>query len=341
MVASLPGDVYGRPAVFERERHEIFAREWLLVAHEAELQGPGAARVLDLAGWPVFVRRAKDGSLRAFHNVCRHRAGPLLWDDEEHCGTIRCRYHGWVYDESGALLRAPNFGEPDPVSAGDVALAPIRLETWHGLVFLNLDSEAAPLAASVAPLGVAVEALEVSSFRLHARRRHPIACDWKVYVENYLEGYHVPALHPTLRAEIDWKSYRVEVHGADGIVTHHTKPATQAEAVYGGVWAWLAPNAALNVYRSGMSLERMVPTGPDTMAVEYSFLFREDASGDDRAGALAMCERVTEEDRAICEAVQRNLRAGIYRSGPLSPQHENGVAAFQRWWRKRLGYGEA
>jgi choline monooxygenase len=207
-------------------------------------------------------------------------------------------------------------------------------------VFLNLDPDAAPLGESVAPIDAEVEALGLDSFALHARRSRRIACDWKVYVENYLEGYHVPSLHPTLRAEIDWKTYRVEVHGADGVVTHHTEPAGQADAVYGGLWAWLAPNAALNVYKSGMSLERMVPAGPTSMTVEYSFLFRDDASDADRAGALAMCERVTEEDRSICEAVQRNLGAGVYRSGPLSPRHENGVAAFQRWWRKRVGHGE-
>ncbi len=204
-------------------------------------------------------------------------------------------------------------------------------------MFLNLDFEAAPLAGSVAPLDAAVEAVELASFRLHSRRSHPIACDWKVYVENYLEGYHVPALHPSLRAEIDWNTYRVEVHGDDGVVTHHTAASAEVNPVYGGLWAWLAPNAAINVYRNGMSLERMAPAGPGAMTVEYSFLFRDDASNDERASALAMCEQVTEEDRRICEAVQRNLSAGIYDRGRLSPRHENGVAAFQRWWRKRAG----
>ncbi|MGH0035729.1 MAG: aromatic ring-hydroxylating oxygenase subunit alpha [Myxococcota bacterium] len=340
MTRSLPADVYGRPQVYERERRTLFAREWLLVAHEAEIPSPGDARALLLAGWPVFVRRGRDGALRAFHNVCRHRAGPLLWDDEERCETIRCRYHGWVYDDAGRLVRAPHFGEPGPDGASDIALAPIRLETWHGLVFLNLDPDAPGLDRLLAPLEEPVAALDLASFRLHSRASHPIACDWKVYVENYLEGYHVPALHPKLRAEIDWRSYRVEVHGDDGLVTHHTDSAASVAAtVYGGLWAWLAPNAALNVYQGGMSLERMLPTGPDAMRVEYSFLFREHTPELERAAALAMCARVTEEDRQVCEAVQRNLAGGVYQSGPLSPRHENGVAAFQRWWRKRVGQG--
>ncbi len=342
MVETLPAEVYGQPDVYERERQLLFAREWLLLVHEAELPDPGDTRAMTLAGWPVFVRRGRDGALRAFHNVCRHRAGPLVWDDETRCDVLRCRYHGWLYDEEGRLQRAPHFGEPDPADDGSVALAPVRLETWNGLVFGCLDAEAAPVATALAPLDEAVKRHEVSSYRLHSTARHDIECDWKVYVENYLEGYHVPALHPTLRADIDWRTYRVEVHGDDSIVTHHSESARETGAepsVYGGLWAWLAPNAALNVYREGMSLERIAPVGPARMRVEYSFLFREGASAAERDAALTMCAQVTDEDRRICESVQRNLSAGIYRTGPLSPRHENGVAAFQRWWRKRVGLG--
>lgn len=337
---SLPANAYGRPDVFERERRSIFAREWIAVAHEAEIPSAGDARAVDVAGWPVFVRRAKDGALRAFHNVCRHRAGPLLWTEDARCEPLRCRYHGWVYDDDGRLLNAPGFGEPGPAADSGIALASIQLEVWRGLVFVNLDPGASPLAPRLQPLEAAVAPLDLPAFRLHARERHAIACDWKVYVENYLEGYHVPWLHPTLRAEIDLESYRVEVHDADEIVTHHSRARPGTTPVYGGLWAWLAPNLALNVYAGGMSLERMVPSHADRMTVEYSFLFREDASEDARREAMAMCERVTREDRAICEAVQRNLSAGVYQSGPLSPRHEQGVAAFQRWWRARMDHPE-
>ena len=148
----------------------------------------------------------------------------------------------------------------------------------------------------------------------------------------------MPYLHPALHREVDAKGYRVEV--GDGFALHHAPPRPSVRApVYEGFWAWLAPNVAFNVYASGVSVERMVPTGPETLRLEYLFFFREGASEGEREAALSMCRQVTAEDQKICEAVQRNLRAGVYEAGRLSPRHENGVFAFQERIRAALGGG--
>jgi choline monooxygenase len=335
---TLPARWYVDPDVFARERERVFAREWLLFGCEGQLPDPGDALAETIAGWPLFVVRAPDGSLRGFHNVCRHRAGPLVWEGRERCRVLRCKYHGWVYDFDGRLRTAPDFGDALDFDPEAIALAPVRVESWRGFVFVNLDPEARPLSESLAPFARAAARVDFESARFEASASHALACNWKTYVENYLEGYHVPYLHPALHREIDVKGYRIEV--GDGFALHHAPPRPSVAApVYGGFWAWLAPTVAFNVYGAGMSVERIVPTGPESLRLEYLFLFRAGASEAEREGALAMCRQVTAEDRAICEAVQRNLRAGIYEAGRLSPRHENGVFAFQERIRAALDAG--
>jgi choline monooxygenase len=335
---TLPAAWYHEPSCYARERERIFAREWLLVGHESQLPQAGDAMAETLAGWPVLLVRGADGEVRGFHNVCRHRAGPLLWDGSERCRVLRCKYHGWVYELDGRLRSAPDFGDAEDFDPARFSLHPLRVAAWRGLLFANLDPEARPLEAALAPFARAAAQVPLEAARLEARASHELACNWKTYVENYLEGYHVPYLHPALHSEIDVKGYRVEV--GDGYALHFAPPRPSVrEPVYEGFWAWLAPNAAINVYASGMSVERMLPTGPETMRIEYLFFFRAagESAAAEREAALAMCARVTDEDRRICEAVQRNLRAGVYRSGRLSPRHENGVFAFQERVRAALG----
>jgi phenylpropionate dioxygenase-like ring-hydroxylating dioxygenase large terminal subunit len=337
---TLPAAWYHEPSVYARERERLFAREWLLFGHESQLPRPGDALAESVAGWPLFLVRGSDGAVRGFHNVCRHRAGPLVWDGAEHCKVLRCKYHGWVYELDGRLRSAPDFGDAEGFDPAQLALEPVRVAAWRGLLFVNLGPGAPPLEEALAPFARAAAQVPLEAAKLCGAARHELACNWKTYVENYLEGYHVPYLHPSLHREIDVKGYRVEV--GDGFALHFAPPRPSVrEPVYEGFWAWLAPNAAINVYASGMSLERMLPTGPGTMRIEYLFFFRDtgETGAAEREAALAMCAQVTEEDRRICEAVQRNLRAGIYRSGRLSPRHENGVFAFQQRVRAALGEG--
>jgi len=338
---TLPAARYHDPAAFEAERQAVFRREWLLVAHVDELAEPGDAVAEPLAGWPVFVRRGRDGALRGFHDVCRHRAGPLVGmpggavAQAFRVPRLRCRYHGWVYDEEGRLERTPDFGSARDFDPAVLGLVPIRVDTWRGFVFACLDPEARPLADALGRLPELAGPVPLERYRFHARAAHRLRCNWKTYVENYLEGYHIPYVHPRLHREIDVKGYAV---GAERrVVTHHAPARPQVTApVYDGLWAWLFPNVALNVYGAGLSVERMLPVAPGEMRIEYLFLF---AEGADRDAALAMCAEVTEEDRLVCEAVQRNLEAGVYDRGRLSPRHEAGVFYFQCLLREALGRG--
>lgn len=336
---TLPAAWYCEPAVFQRERDAIFGREWLLFGHEAEIPGPGDALAQCVAGWPVFVRRGKDGALRGFHDVCRHRAGPIVGlpggesVEVVRVPRLRCRYHGWLYDERGRLERTPDFGEPEDFDASGFSLEPLRVESWQGLVFVCLDLEGPELEPSLGRLPELIEGLDLQRFVFHSRASHLLRCNWKTYVENYLEGFHIPYVHPVLHREVDMKSY--EVRAERRVVTHHARPrAGVAKPVYDGLWAWLYPNVAINIYGGGLSVERMMPLTTGQTRIEYLFFF---AEGADTDAAQAIAAEVTKEDIVICEAVQRNLEAGVYQRGRLSPRHEAGVHDFQRRVRAALG----
>jgi choline monooxygenase len=322
--ATLPADWYADPARWPLERARIFGRSWICVGHEAELPGPGDATVFEVAGWSLLLVRDGQGALHGFHNVCRHRAGPLLWSDEEPARGLRhlqCRYHGWRYGLDGRRVAAPAFGAQLPEG---LDLVPVPVRTWRGLLFAWPGAHPpADFNTWIAPLDAETPDV-LSGLRLHRRERHELACDWKVYVENYLEGYHIPWLHPSLSAEVELARY--QVHPGERLVRHEVP--TSGQGPNAGFWVWAWPSLALNVYGGGVSIERIVPLGPGRTRIDYLYLFSEDADLD-REGALAMSRRVTAEDVRICEAVQRGLASGAVRTGLLSPRHEAGVKLFQ------------
>lgn len=319
---TLPASWYHDPAVYQRERAAVWGTSWLCVARTAQLTDPGQYVATTVAGWPVLVVVGTDGERRAFHNVCRHRAGPLAWDGDGRAAGLVCRYHGWSYDLCGELVRARDFGDRQP---SGVRLAGMRVETWRGLVFVNLSPTGPALLDDLGAFADECAAYPMEEFAFSREVVHDLPVNWKTYADNYLEGYHVPLVHPALAREIDAQRYRVDVGEK---WCRHTAP-TRDGSMVAGLWLWRWPNLALNLYPDGMNVERFLPDGPRRTRVVYQYFFRpgvEPASSDE---STRMSAQLMDEDRAICEAVQRNLEAGVYDTGELSPRHEAGVAAFQ------------
>ena len=324
MQTTLPAALYGCRDAWARERTAVFGRAWLFLGHEAEAAGAGDWVATDIAGHRLLMVRGKDGLLRAFHNVCRHRAGPLVTGGSGHCeGELVCAYHGWRYALDGRLRAATGFGAVEGFDPREFGLLGLRLETWRGLVFVNLHAGAAPLADHVAPLEALLAGRGLAIAAPALRRSHDLACDWKVYVENYLEGYHIRSVHPVLADELGSAGYQVRVDG-DLVVQQAVGVNDGPQA---GVWGWLWPNLGINVYRDGAMIERMTPVGPGRTRLDYLFL--NDGGAGAIGDALTASDRLTAEDAAICEAVQANLSAGAYDRGVLSPDHEAAVAWFQ------------
>lgn len=331
---TLPARAYFDSAVYEQERQAIFAAEWQLAGFRAHLHDPGDYIAHDVAGWRVFVIVGPDGTLRGFHNVCRHRAGPLVTDPMGQCANLVCQYHGWSYDFDGALLAARDFGDADDFELADFGLLPVRVEELRGLVFVNLDRDAPPLADQLGALFDECVGLPIDSLIYSHRVVHDLAVNWKTYTDNYSEGYHIPLVHPELNREVLAKQYQVKVHDHYCV---HSAPARDG-AIYAGKWLWRYPNLALNLYPDGMTVERFVPTGPRSTQIVYDYFFADVSANAENANAdkVRISGDVLDEDRRICEAVQRNLESRVYDTGRLSPRHENGVFAFHQWVRDSL-----
>jgi choline monooxygenase len=329
---------YYDKAWYERDRKNIFAKEWVYVGTKHDVTQPGQYLSATIAGWPIFVIKDRENNMRAFHNVCRHRAGPVVWSDNPdedarghhkgRCEVLRCKYHGWLYDTNGNLKKALNFGAD--LNNSEYNLRGIRVEEWKGLLFINMDENAIPLQQTMEPISNHLSDFPIETYDVHEEVSHDLHCNWKTYVDNYQEGYHISSVHPELNSQVKTKDYNVIVHEDEKFCLHEVAPRNDSNTK--GVWLWKYPNLMINAYDNGLSIESAMPVGPQLTQLQYAYMFKKDVDPNEKATALRGSELLTVEDKRIVEAVQRNLQAGIYERGPLSPRYENGVAAFHRWY---------
>lgn len=337
---ALPAPYYVDPAMDARDRGAIFDRSWHLVAHVSQLCEAGDHVVADLAGLPVVAVRGADHQIRVLHNVCRHRAGPLAQCDGRGAKALRCRYHGWTYDLEGRLKAAPEMASADGFDIASVRLPQCEVRIWQGLVFAASDpamSFEALVHGIDARLG---EDARLSGYGSHQRVAYDITCNWKTYVDNYLEGYHVPHVHPALNRMLDYRSYRTELgewHSLQWspLVNSGREPGDDLYGSGDAFYYWLWPNTMLNILPGRLQTNRVVPLGVDRCRVEFDFYYAPVQHGDEpgpararREADLAFSDEVQHEDLRICEDVQRGLASGSYVAGRLNPLRESGVHHF-------------
>jgi choline monooxygenase len=338
--SALPAPFYVEPQALVTEQRLVFARSWQLIAHAAALEGVGD-HVIGLSGLvPIVVVRGEDGVLRAFHNVCRHRAGPLASADGRGARTLRCKYHGWSYGLDGCLRSAPDMREAVDFDPARVQLPEIAVDTWRGLVFVA-QAGVPPLAEVFADVDARLGAHAPQDLLLHHRESFEVDCNWKVYVDNYLEGYHVPHLHPELTRLLEYRSYTTETASWSSLQQSPMKDRGnfygQGEAAYFFVY----PNTMLNLLPGRMQTNRVLPLGVQRCRVDFDYYY---PSGTDaaelerRRDDQAFSAVVQKEDAEICAAVQQRLASGSYTAGRLCPKYENAVHHFhellRRAWRE-------
>jgi len=332
-----PAAWYRDPDIAELERRGVFGGTWQYVAPLGLLEKPGDFVTADVAGEPIVVVRGRDQVLRGFHNVCRHHAAALATAPCGNVAALVCPYHGWTYGLDGALKGVPQFDGVCDFDKSQNGLLPIRVEAWESFVFVTLQDGATGLARHLGPMIEGVAKLELKLLRFTERRSYDLACNWKVYVDNYLDGgYHVPFIHGELASVIDDKAYKIENFGS---VCLQSSPITGGgnagtSAVRGGDMAyyyWLYPNFMLNWYEGVMDVNLVLPLGVDRCRVIFDFFFAADDTDEARhRQSVAVAERVQQEDIAICESVQRGLASRAYNTGRLSVRREAGEHLFHR-----------
>jgi choline monooxygenase len=331
---TIPSAWYREPRFEALDRAAVLGRSWQLVAHETRLAEPGRHVVAEAAGEPVVVVRGKDGVLRAFYNVCRHRGGPLALEDG--CANaLTCKYHGWTYLLDGTLRGVPQWDRVELFDRKDFGLVPVRVATWEGLVFVHLGEEPEPLERTVEGIAERIAPIRLDGYRFARRVAYDVACNWKVYVDNYLEGYHVPHVHPELMKLYQFGSYTTEVHARHSL---QVSPLSEEDNIYAGgaggtaYYYFLFPNAMLNILPGRLQTNLVLPTGPERCRVEFAYYYAE--TDTERARRLieadhAYADHVQQEDIGICERVQVGLRSRAYERGRFSVQFEAAVHHFQ------------
>jgi choline monooxygenase len=334
---ALPARCYTDAAIALTERHAVFGRGWQLIAHQTELAQIGSYLARDLAGLPVVLLRDDSGALRCYHNVCRHRAGPVA--QGQGCARrLRCRYHGWSYGLDGQLLSATDMNDAVDFDPAQIRLPELELAIWQGLVFVS-EAPAVPLAAVVAGMDERLGGRRLDGYRHHRQVRYPMDCNWKVYVDNYLEGYHVPHLHPGLNQLLDYRSYITTT-----AAWHSCQYSPMESGLYGdgdALYWYLWPNTMLNSLPDRLQTNRVLPLGVDRCEVVFDFYYPADPA-DPTAQARCQADvdfsdEVQAEDAEICLAVQRGLASGGYAPGRLNPRWENALHHFHEVLRAAYG----
>ena len=345
---TLPASWYADPTFFEHERQRVFRSGWVCAGVVDEIPAPGAWTATLVGGIPVLIVRDRDGELRAFLNVCRHRASPLCDVGEHGSGPLlRCPYHAWLYRLDGSLAKAQGVGEPDGFDVAGYSLKRVGIATWRRLVFVHTGDPDAVL--DLGPLAAAIDACPIESFEPARSESHVRPFNWKVLLENYSENYHTPFVHP----EIDTSSSEDYPMVSDGPVLYawdrlvrpggepdeelratllpgepgwerlFTAPTERPYDVGSYLTIW--PNLMVNVFPDAMLAMWMEPIDARSTRVERRMYVAPGTSPAVRDANLAAHRLVHQQDVDICTRVQRSHDAGLDADGVLATVEERGV----------------
>jgi Rieske 2Fe-2S family protein len=361
---SLPASYFYDPKQFLTELKSIWYREWLCLGREEDWPASGDFRRVRIGEEQVIVTRAGDGDLQAFHNTCRHR-GSLLCETDSGSfrdGRIVCPYHAWSYSLKGELKSAPRTTASDGIQTEDFPLYRVALESWRGFVFINLDTNPTPLAQVIGDEADHVSAWPLEDLRRVHQATHSIACNWKIFWENYLECYHCPGVHPDLCQlvplyRIGWMDYgdaglepdpeRPHAMLRPGAVTWSGDGSSslpwfdglgEKEREAGMMFATFLPTMFLVAHVDYVRTVRVMPISPEETELTVDWYVHRDTVDHpeldiDRLTAFA--SQVVSEDARACELNQQGIRCGRHQHGVLL-ERENSVFEFEQWVRERL-----
>lgn len=337
---TIPAPWYFDPRIAELERSNVFSSTWQVVGRADQVRENGQFFTAEIAGEPLVVVRGEDGRLRAFYNVCRHHAAAVVTDTQGCAKQFRCPYHGWTYGIDGALKGMVEFEGVCNFDRAKNGLVPIRVDTWENFVLVNLDGRASLLPEFLGVVPELVAPLELAK-KLHYfdRRVYTLNCNWKVYVDNYLDGgYHVPHAHKGLSSVIEYTKYTIENFERACLQSSPLSSGSSSEAGVAATrqgrafYLWIYPNFMINAYEGVMDTNLVLPLAVDRCAVVFDYYFADTSAAAEarHRESIAVSEKVQDEDMAICDAVQRGLGSRAYVAGRLSVRREAGEHLFHR-----------
>jgi choline monooxygenase len=337
---TIPAPWYTDPRIAQLELQNVFSRTWQVVGRTVQVEAPGQYVTATVAGEPIVAVRGSDGILRAFYNVCRHHAMTVMNEPCGHAQHLRCPYHGWTYNLEGELRGMTEFEGVCNFDRAQNGLVPVRVEIWENFVFVNLDPHAAALREFLGALLGLSKPLNFGGLKFVERRSYIQQCNWKVYVDNFLDGgYHVPHMHKGLNSVLDYTNYTIEnvdrcCVQSSPVAVDKSSEASAAATRKGdrAFYFWQYPNFMLNWYEGCLDTNLVIPLGVDRCEVIFDFYFGDtsEAQMPYIRESMGVSERVQLEDIVICDGVQRGLSSRAYQAGRLSVRREAGEHLFHR-----------
>src|SRR5258707_11405415 len=337
---TIPSPWYFDERLAGLEAERVFARAWQVAGRVDQVRENGQFFTVQLGDEPIVVTRGEDGVLRAFYNVCRHHAAAVVIEAQGCAKQFRCPYHGWTYGNDGALKGMVEFEGVCNFDRTKNGLVPVNVDMWENFVFVNLDGRTAPLRDFLGAIPRIVAPLQITKkLKYFDRRIYTLQCNWKVYVDNYLDGgYHVPHAHKGLSSVIEYTKYAIENFERACLQSSPLSSGSKKESGVAATrqgrafYLWIYPNFMINAYEGVMDTNVVLPLGVDKCAgvVDYYFADTSKKALKKNQASIKVSEKVQEEDEAICGAVQRGLASRAYVAGRLSVRREAGEHLFHR-----------
>jgi choline monooxygenase len=337
---TIPSPWYFDARIGELEQESVFAKNWQAVGRVDQVRERDSFFTADLGGEPIVVARGDDGVLRAFYNVCRHHAAAVVPAAQGLAKQFRCPYHGWTYGNDGTLKGMVEFEGVCDFDRGKNGLVPVKVDCWEHFVFVNLNEHAAPLRDFLGAVSGIVAPLQIAKkMKYFDRRVYTLHCNWKVFVDNYLDGgYHVPHAHKGLSSVIEYTKYKIENFERACLQSSPLSSDSKSEAGVAATrqgrafYLWIYPNFMINAYEGVMDTNLVLPMGVDKCAVVFDYYFADISKKALKKNkeSIKVSEKVQDEDMAICDSVQRGLASRAYVAGRLSVRREAGEHLFHR-----------
>jgi choline monooxygenase len=338
--STIPAPWYVDPRVSDLERQTLFTRSWQMVGRTDQVREPGQYITCEVAGEPILIVRGSDRVLRGFFNVCRHHAAAIMTEAEGRTKNLLCPYHGWSYTLEGCLKGTPDFAGVCNFDRAANGLVPVEIALWENWVFVKLESGGPSLEDFLGSKLIGqIQPLGLKNLHWLERRHYLLDCNWKVFIDNYLDGgYHVPHLHKGLDRVLNYSKYTID-NGerfclqSSPIVTRETE--TQTVMVRKGeraLYYWIYPNFMINWYEGVMDTNLVCPHGVDRTEVIFDFYFADisEQAREYNLASIAVGQQIQDEDASICKSVQRGLNSRAYVAGRLSVRREGGEHLFHR-----------
>lgn len=331
---TIPSTWYYDSSVFEHEKRTIFEHNWIFVAHKNRItQSSGFLKTM-IGDEPILVIEQESGVIKTFIDVCKHRGGPLCLRKGSR-SMLQCQYHGWTYTSDGKLRGVPEFDKVELFNKQDFGLTEIETVLFSDLVFVRLKQteNSNDIQKTLTEIQREIHPIQVENYTFHSRVTYAVACNWKIYIDNYLEGYHIPHVHPELNKILDYRNYKTKLSDWHSLQYSNFK---EDASLYGNpdqqaFYYFIYPNCMLNILPGRLQTNSIEPISPESCLVHFDYYYDINQYDDQKIKEdQEFSEFVQKEDEEICEAVQKRLKSSFYNQGRFSVKCEQGVWHFQQ-----------